>query len=108
MCIRDSTCANNGVVTCYVAKSGEQVYKKRLRASGGRLAFTASPLAADGHLFFTSEDGRVLVVKAGPEYEIVATNQLNQKVLATPAISEGAMYFRTQSSLIAVGKRITD
>ena len=102
------TCANNGVLTCYVAKSGEQVYKKRLNAGGGRLAFTASPLAADGHLYFTAEDGRVLVVKAGPEYELVATNELNEKVLATPAISEGAMFFRTQSSLIAVGQRITD
>ena len=102
------TCANNGVLTCYVAKSGEQVYKKRLKTGGGKLAFTASPLAADGHLYFTAEDGRVLVVKAGPEYELVATNELNEKVLATPAISEGAMYFRTQSSLIAVGQRITD
>ena len=102
------TCANNGVLTCYVAKTGEQVYKKRLRAEGGQLAFTASPLAGDGHLYFTAEDGRVLVVKAGPEYEIVAINELNESVLATPAISEGAMFFRTQNSLIAVGQRITD
>jgi outer membrane protein assembly factor BamB len=102
------TCANNGVLTCYVAKTGEQVYKKRLRAEGGQLAFTASPLAADGHLYLTAEDGRVLVVKAGPDYEVVTTNKLNEKILATPAISEGAMFFRTQKSLIAVGQRITD
>ena len=104
------TCANNGVLTCYAATTGQQVYKKRLKASSGsgRLAFTASPLAADGHLYITAEDGRVLVVKAGPEYEVVTTNELNEKVLATPAISEGAMYFRTQKSLIAVGQRITD
>ncbi len=101
-------CANSGIVTCFVAKSGEQVYKKRLSASGGQLAFSASPLAADGHLYFTAEDGRVLVVKAGPEFVVVATNHLNQSVLATPAISEGAIFFRTQNSLIAVGQRITD
>ena len=102
------TCANSGILTCYVAKTGEQVYKKRLKASGGKLAFTASPLAADGHLYFTAEDGRVLVVKAGPKYELVTTSELNEKILATPAISEGAMFFRTQKSLIAVGQRITD
>jgi outer membrane protein assembly factor BamB len=100
-------CANAGILTCFDAKSGKKVYKKRLKASG-RLAFTASPVAADGHLYLTAEDGQVLVVKAGPDFEVVATNQLNQKILATPAISEGAMFFRTQNSLIAVGKRITD
>lgn len=101
-------CANAGIVTCFDAKTGKQVYKKRLSAKGGQLAFTASPVAADGHIFYTAEDGRVLVVKAGPEFEVVATNHLNESVLATPAISEGAMFFRTQNSLIAVGERITD
>ena len=100
-------CANAGILTCFDAKSGKKVYKKRLKA-GGQLAFTASPVAADGHLYFTAEDGQVLVVKAGPDFEVVATNQLNQKVLATPAISEGVMFFRTQNNLIAVGQRITD
>ena len=97
-------CSNSGILTCYVAETGEQVYKKRMTGEGGGLAFTASPLAADGHLFLTAEDGQVVVVKAGAEFELARINQLNQSILATPAISEGAIFFRTQNSLIAVGE----
>ena len=100
-------CANAGILTCYFAETGALVYKKRLKAKGGQLAFTASPLAGDGHLYFTAEDGRVVVVQAGPEFKIVNVNELNASILATPAISEGAMFFRTQRSLIAVGETIT-
>jgi len=75
-----------------------------MKASGGQLAFTASPRAGDGHLYFTAEDGRVLVVKAGGEFELVNINALNEPILATPAISDGVIYFRTQKSLIAVGE----
>ncbi|MEM7783320.1 MAG: PQQ-binding-like beta-propeller repeat protein [Planctomycetota bacterium] len=98
-------CANSGILSCYRAKTGELVYKKRMKTGGGGLSFTASPLAADGHLYLTAEDGRVLVVKAGPEYELVETNRVNESVLATPAISKNAIYFRTQNSLIAVGTK---
>ena len=98
-------CANNGVLTCYEATSGKQVYKKRMRAKGGTLSFTASPLAGDGHLYFTAEDGRVLVVKSGPEFELIETNEIGKNVLATPAISEGVMYFRTEDSVVAVGNQ---
>lgn len=101
-------CANSGVLTCYDAVSGKQVYKKRMRAEGGSLSFTASPLAGDGHLYFTAEDGRVLVVKAGPEFELVDTNTIGKSVLATPAISSGVMYFRTENSVVAVGEVKSD
>jgi outer membrane protein assembly factor BamB len=97
-------CANSGILSCHDAKSGAQVYKKRMRADGGSLSFTASPVAGDGHLYFTAEDGRILVVKAGPEYELVQTNRIGESVLATPAISDGVFYVRTQKSLIAIGK----
>ena len=97
-------CSNSGILTCYVAKTGEQVYKQRIKASGGGLSFTASPIAADGHLFLTAEDGRVMVVKAGAEYDLVEVNQCGESILSTPAISEGVIYFRTQDSLIAVGE----
>ena len=97
-------CSNSGILTCYVARTGEQVYKERIKASGGSLSFTASPLAADEHLFLTAEDGRVIVVKAGGEFEVVAVNRCGESILATPAISDGVMYFRTQDSLMAVGE----
>ncbi|MFK7770100.1 MAG: PQQ-binding-like beta-propeller repeat protein [Mariniblastus sp.] len=98
------SCANNGILTCYVAKTGREVYKKRMRVPGGALSFTASPVAGDGHVYLTAEDGRVIVLKAGPEFEIVRTNHCNESILATPAISAGTMFFRTQDSLIAVGE----
>ncbi|MEM9410606.1 MAG: PQQ-binding-like beta-propeller repeat protein [Planctomycetota bacterium] len=96
-------CSNTGILTCYRAVDGMVVYKKRMKASGGGLSFTASPVAADGNLFLTAEDGRVLVVKSGPTYELLKVNDLNEPILATPAISKQAIYFRTQNSLIAVG-----
>jgi outer membrane protein assembly factor BamB len=97
-------CSNSGILTCYDAKTGEQIYKERMTGENGGLAFTASPLAADGHLFLTAEDGQVVVVKAGADFELVRINQLNQSILATPAISEGTIFFRTQKSLIAVSE----
>lgn len=96
-------CSNDGVLSCYFATSGKVVYKKRLTAEGGSLSFTASPIAADGRLYCTSEDGRVLVIKAGGEFEIDNVSTLGESVLSTPAVSEGAIFFRTQDSLIAVG-----
>lgn len=97
-------CANSGILSCYEAKTGKQVYRKRMKAPGGALSFTASPIAADGNLFCTAEDGRVLVVKAGPKFKLVRTNTLGESVLATPAVSEGMMIFRGQNHVIAVGK----
>lgn len=97
------TCANNGILTCYLATTGTKVYKKRVKIKGvGSASFTASPLAGDGHLYLTSETGHVVVIKAGPEFEIVATNPCGESVLATPAISEGVFYLRTQDSLVAI------
>lgn len=95
-------CSNAGVLACYQATTGQEVYRKRMTARGGSLAFTASPLAADGHLYFAAEDGRVLVVKAGPEYELVSTNPSGGSILATPAISTGCLIVRTENRLIAV------
>ena len=97
-------CSNNGILVCFEATTGAQVYRKRMRAPGGSLAFTASPIASDGHLYFTAEDGRVLVVKAGPEFELVSTNKAGESILATPAVSERAIYLRTQDNVIAVGE----
>ena len=92
--------ANNGIVSCYRAKSGEQLYKKRL--NGGIQSFTASPIAADGHIYFTAEDGTVSVLKAGGRFEQVSSNPGNTKVLSTPAISEGTFFLRTIDEIIVL------
>ena len=60
-------------------------------------------MAADGKVYFSSEDGSVFALRAGPEFEILAENPMGETLMATPAISEGVMYFRTRGNLVAVG-----
>ncbi|HYN25624.1 MAG TPA: PQQ-binding-like beta-propeller repeat protein, partial [Pyrinomonadaceae bacterium] len=74
--------SNQGVLTTYQAKTGERVYQERLGGKGG--AFTASPVASDGKIYLSSEDGEIFVVKAGPKYELLATNPVGQVMMATP------------------------
>lgn len=95
-------CRDNGVLGCYKAKSGEKVYQERLGT--GRTGFTASGVSADGKLYYTSEEGDVYVVQAGPTFKVLATNTMGEVCMATPAISEGTIYWRTQDHLIAVGE----
>jgi outer membrane protein assembly factor BamB len=95
------TCSNGGVLAAYNAKTGERLYQERLGGRGG--AFTASPVAADGKLYFPSEDGEVFVVRAGPKYDFVGANQMGEVIMATPAISDGTIYVRTTGHLYAVG-----
>ena len=59
-------------------------------------------MAADGKVYFTSEDGDVFVVKAGREYELLAKNPLGDYAMATPAISDGTLFFRTGSAVVAI------
>jgi outer membrane protein assembly factor BamB len=92
----------NGVLTAYDAKIGEKKFTQRL--ADGTSAFTASPVAADGKVYFASEDGRVLVLKAGPTYELMSTNDMGESTLASPALSEGLMFWRTQGHVVAVGR----
>jgi len=92
----------NGVLASYDVRTGKQIYQQRV---GGGGSFSASPVAADGKLYLTSEDGDVYVVKAGPAYELLATNHLGQVVMATPAISDGTIIFRGLKDVIAIGQR---
>ncbi len=96
-------CQDHGVLSCYEANTGKRVYQMRL-GSGGT-GFTASGVAADGKLYYTSEEGDVYVVKAGPEFQLLATNSMGEVCMATPAISEGTLYFRTRANLIAIRER---
>jgi len=95
------SCHVDGVLSCYEARTGRQCYKERLGTGGD--GFTASPVAADGKIYFTSERGSVLVVKPGADFTVLATNHVGEVCMATPAISEGILYFRTESHLLAVG-----
>ena len=62
------------------------------------------PVEAGGKLLLTSETGTTYVLEAGPEYKLLATNELREDALATPAVLGGMIFFRTKTHLICVGK----
>jgi outer membrane protein assembly factor BamB len=95
------TIGNAGMVTCYDAATGKEIYKERL----GGTSYTASPVAADGRLYFVSEQGEVRVVKAGADFELLAVSKIGEVCMATPAISGGALFVRTKDALIAFGRK---
>lgn len=84
---------NNGLLVCYDAATGEIVYRARIGGTGG--AYAASPIAADGRLYFTTEEGETFVVKEGPQYRLLAKNRVEGVVLSTPAASDGLLVIRT-------------
>ncbi len=89
---------DNGVLTTFDAATGEQIYRERVRGQ-----FTASPVAADGRIYVTDEDGDVRTLQAGRTFKLLAESSLDSATLATPAISDGLLVFRTVKSLIGVG-----
>jgi len=91
---------NGGILTCIELKTGKKIYRARTR---GRGTHYASPIIADDKLYITAGDGRITVVKAGPEPEILASNDIRQRTFATPAIVDGMIYVRTHEALIAFG-----
>ena len=94
-------CGLQGIIACYNAKTGERLYQQRLGEGG---AFTASPVCADGKVYFTSEDGDVFVVKAGPTYELLATNPIGEVCMPSPAISDGKLFVRAEHHVFAIGE----
>jgi outer membrane protein assembly factor BamB len=91
----------NGNLTCYKALTGEVVYRERIPDA---LGISASGVCSDGRIYYSLEQGDVVVVRAGPRFEILSRNPLDDLIMATPALSEDMIYFRTRHSLIAVGK----
>lgn len=91
----------SGIVGCYDARTGARQYLKRLEHGGS--GFSASPVAADGRIYFPSEDGDVFVVKAGPSFELLATNPMGEVIMASPAVSGGMIFIRTLGHLVAAG-----
>ena len=88
----------SGIFTCVDAATGERVWRERL---GG--AYTASPLAADGRIYFFSETGEAIVLASGRDPVVLARNDLAARVLASPAISDGQIFVRTDRYLVAIG-----
>ena len=92
---------DRGILTCLDAKTGEVKYE------GGRIpipaTFTASPVAFDGKILLTSEDGDTFIVKAGPKHEILGTNSVGEPVYASPAISDRKIFIRAENNIYCIG-----
>ena len=86
-----------GVLTCADAKTGERVWQTRLDG-----VFFASPVAADGKIYFASQTGETIVVKAGRVPAILARNDLGERLVASPAISNGQILLRSDARLFAI------
>ena len=84
---------------CFNAKTGEPVFSERLPQPA---SIIASLVAADGKIYAASEHESVHVLSAGPEFKPIANNPMGEPCFATPAISEGVLYFRTTQSLVAI------
>lgn len=88
---------DNGVLVCLDGKTGEELYRARL---GG--ACNSSPVASNGHVYLSNNDGDTFVVKAGREYELVSKNPLEERISASPAISGNSLIYRTDSHLYCI------
>lgn len=90
--------SDTGVATCLDARSGNPRWTKRL---GGD--FSASPVAAEGRIYFQNEAGITYVVKAGTDYELLSTNDIGERSLASPAVADGVIFLRSESHLWRIG-----
>lgn len=91
---------DGGVATCMKSETGEIAWQERLGGS-----YSASPVSAEGRIYFVSDDGETSVVDAGPVFHLLSKNPLGEKVQASPAISQGHLYLRTEKHLFAIGSK---
>jgi outer membrane protein assembly factor BamB len=91
--------ADSGVATCLDAQTGTVHWQERLEGN-----YSASPIAADGKIYFLSEEGVGTVVKAARTFEKLATNKLGERTLASYAVADGALFIRTAGQLYRIGR----
>ena len=89
-----------GAVTAIDAATGRRIWQQRVEG-----IFSASPVAADGKVYFVSETGETIVLKAGRQAEVLARNDVGERLIASPAISNGQIFLRSDDRLFAIGKR---
>jgi outer membrane protein assembly factor BamB len=91
-----------GGVTVVDATTGARVWQQRIDG-----IFTASPVAGDGKVYFVSETGETIAMKSGPTPEVIARNDIGQRLMASPAISGGQIFLRSDDQLFAIGRPAT-
>jgi outer membrane protein assembly factor BamB len=94
--------SNAGLIDAYGLSTGEEIYRQRVEHGGS--GFSASPVAADGRIYLSSEDGDMFVVRAGSTFELLGKNPMGEPLMATPAIAGGTMYVRGEKHLFAIGR----
>jgi outer membrane protein assembly factor BamB len=94
----------SGIVTCLEATTGRPAWQGRLGLMYTE-GFSASPVAVDGKVFFTNDEGETFVLRAGPTFDLLRVNRLGERVLASPALVDGRWYVRTDRHLVAIGTR---
>ena len=90
------------IVTAFDAATGKVMWQGRLGVAR-REGFSASPVAVDGKLFFTNDDGETFVLRAGPTFDLLHVNRIGERTLASPALVDGRWYIRTDRHLAAIG-----
>jgi len=88
-----------GVLVCYDLKTGAQRYQQRLEGT-----FYSSAVAAEGHIYITNDTGTTFVIQAGPQFKLLAQNELGEEVLSSPAISRSSIILRTSTHLYCIAK----
>ena len=94
--------SDKGVMWCLDAKSGKEIWGGQRLKPG---IYSSSPVLADDKIYVSNEDGLTTVVKAGPRFQILAENPLNDYCLSSPAISDGQIFIRTAERLFCIGQR---
>ena len=92
------------IVTSFDAATGRALWQGRLGVAR-REGFSASPVAVDGKIFFTNDDGETFVVKDGPAFQLMHVKNIGERTLASPALVDGKWYIRTDQNLFAIGNR---
>ena len=88
---------DGGVASCMKAETGELVWQERV---GGN--FSATPVAAEGRIYFLGDNGETTIIEAGPEFKVLAKNPLGEKVQASMAVSQGQLIIRTEKNLFCI------
>ena len=91
---------NGGIVSCLDAKTGELKYQDKLRSGG---PYYSSPVVGDGKIYIGSTRGVVTVFEVGEDLNVLARNELKERIMATPAIVDGKIYVRAENHLYAFG-----
>ena len=93
------TIGQDGTVGCFDAKTGQKIWEQRLKGPGSKSSTWSSMLVADGKIYIPNQSGDVFVLRAGPKFELLATNSVNEPTNASLAVSDGDLFFRTDKGL---------